>query len=497
MGEGVAFLIHQSVTYSPIDTSFLKDDHTECLAVRVVINGSDLVIFNVYLPPASSCPSSYKTDLSPIFYHTDDDTLVCGDLNAHHEGWDVILVDPRGEKIADQIEHCPLLILNDANLPTRLPNNGSSSSPDLTLASAHVALASTWATNVKLNSDHLPITVTLPSDEAPPQRAARSYINFRKANWPLFIRESEAAFRDPQRPTSCSAGVRIFNKIISKAAKHAVLVGLHRNHAPGISWEVAELIREHDERKTADPTDPLIPDLNITMNKIINDNKHSIWRDKIHTSGSRPDSTKLWNLVRGLSGKKMFVPKNQPIFFNSKIQSSPKKISECFIKHYVPLPRSNPITCRIRRRLYTQHPLDHDFNPFNIALTTAAIQRSSSSTATGPDGLCSLTDIFNLLVRDNYIPAVWKSALVIPVLKPGKPADQGASYRPISLISPVVKILERLLLPDLTSSFTLSPSQHGFRSDHSTITALLPIVSQISQTGFRYDKHHFTNRADL
>jgi exonuclease III len=57
-GGGVVFLIHQSVTYSPVDTSFLKDNHTECLAVRVVINGSDLVIFNIYLPPASSPANS-------------------------------------------------------------------------------------------------------------------------------------------------------------------------------------------------------------------------------------------------------------------------------------------------------------------------------------------------------------------------------------------------------------------------------------------------------
>jgi hypothetical protein len=125
---------------------------------------------------------------------------------------------------------------------------------------------------------------------------------------------------------------------------------------------------------------------------------------------------------------------------------------------------------------------------------TAAIQKSSSSTARGPDGLCSLhlkylgpagivylTDVFNLSIKDNVIPAVWKAALDVPVLKPEKPADQGASYRPISLVSPVVKILERLMLSALNNAFPLRSSHHGFTPDHSMIIALLPIVSQISE----------------
>jgi hypothetical protein len=74
---------------------------------------------------------------------------------------------------------------------------------------------------------------------------------------------------------------------------------------------------------------------------------------------------------------------------------------------------------------------------------------------------------------------------VIP--KPGKPVDQGASYRPISLLSPVAKILEQLLLPSLTAAFTNSPMQHGFRPDRSTITASLPLANMISK-GFNCRK---------
>jgi hypothetical protein len=133
-------------------------------------------------------------------------------------------------------------------------------------------------------------------------------------------------------------------------------------------------------------------------------------------------------------------------------------------------------------------------------MTTEAINQSSNSTATGPDGLASLhlkhlgpaaisylTDLFNLSVRDVLVPAIWKSALVLPISKPGKSTDQGFLYRPISLLSPPIKFLERLLIPSVTSPLQAVPTQHAFRMNRSTITALLPLASKISE-GFNCSK---------
>ena len=121
-----------------------------------------------------------------------------------------------------------------------------------------------------------------------------------------------------------------------------------------------------------------------------------------------------------------------------------------------------------------------------------AIKASKNSPAAGPNGLTMLhlkhlgplgiryaTHLFNLSVKAADIPAIWKSANVIPVLKPGKSPDQGPSYRPISLLCPEIKVLERMLLPTLSASLTTSPSQHGFKARHSTVSALLPLSTNI------------------
>ena len=41
-----------------------------------------------------------------------------------------------------------------------------------------------------------------------------------------------------------------------------------------------------------------------------------------------------------------------------------------------------------------------------------------------------------------YVPASWKIGIVVPILKPGKCSKDTASYRPITLLTCVGKVME-------------------------------------------------------
>ena len=101
----------------------------------------------------------------------------------------------------------------------------------------------------------------------------------------------------------------------------------------------------------------------------------------------------------------------------------------------------------------------------------------------GQKALEYLTELFNLSIADADLPAIWKRSLILPVLKPGKVATEGTSYRPINLLCPASKLLERLVLPSLQSTFRLRDDQHGFWKQRSTTTALLPLVQEVA-SGF-------------
>jgi hypothetical protein len=57
----------------------------------------------------------------------------------------------------------------------------------------------------------------------------------------------------------------------------------------------------------------------------------------------------------------------------------------------------------------------------------------------------SLLTTINLMFREGYIPKDWKCVIVTPILKRGKPPEEGESYRPISLTSCLGKAMEKMI----------------------------------------------------
>ena len=103
-----------------------------------------------------------------------------------------------------------------------------------------------------------------------------------------------------------------------------------------------------------------------------------------------------------------------------------------------------------------------------------------------------LTLLFNSILQLGYFPTIWKSAKVIPVHKPNKPPEDANSYRPISLLSSISKLLECIIASRLTTfinqNHLIPDTQFGFRKQHSTISQLARIVDHISH-GYNLRKH--------
>ena len=88
-------------------------------------------------------------------------------------------------------------------------------------------------------------------------------------------------------------------------------------------------------------------------------------------------------------------------------------------------------------------------------------------------------------------PDDWKCARVTPLFKQGEPSDLN-NYRPISVISVIAKVFERIIYDQLYNFLTnediISNHQSGFRSLHSTVTALLEATDDWA---FNIDRGNF------
>ena len=105
----------------------------------------------------------------------------------------------------------------------------------------------------------------------------------------------------------------------------------------------------------------------------------------------------------------------------------------------------------------------------------------------GPIALQELLAIYNACFRSASCPQIWRLAIILPLLKAGKPASELGSFRPISLTSCVAKCFERMLAERLyfyaESLGVFDNQQAGFRKGRGCDDQIGRIIQAI-QDGF-------------
>ena len=490
-GGGVAYLIHESILFEKLP-KISDDPFIENISIKI----DDIKIMNLYIPPASSCPNDFDPTLNNILNHTD--SIILGDINAHDSLWCPTLQDARGSKFADEINQSDYGILN-TNQPTRLPTNrdGQPSSPDITLASMSLMPYMTWEPRTTLGSDHLPLLISCSTNIQPQMSDKKVYVNFKKADWQSFHDYTEQRFSALEQPSNIHKAERCFRKILNDASKKFIPQGRIKQVLPELPAEAIDLMKQRDATRVETPDSPRLAELNKAIETAIRSHKRTKWRETISSLGHRTDSGKLFKIIRNLNGQPP-AKENSAIKFKGRYITSAQQLADCFNKQYTSIVRHKTsrtarTTTKTAKKLSQASPLV--FSPLQ---TQAAIKKSKASKAIGPDGISNihlkhigiaattyLTNIFNISMASSLIPDIWKQSTIIPLLKPGKPADESTSFRPVSLLCPSIKILEKLILPTLQDTLPIPEFQHGFRPKRSTVTALSQLNMDIS-AGFNH-----------
>ena len=460
-GGGLLFFIYNSVsvTRKPLSTMSKNDPHLEELTISIAMDNTELLITNVYIPPASSCNGRYSPPLDHLL--TGTDSLVLGDFNAHHSLWHSGTTDTRGNQLADSVSTSRFAVLN-TDSPTRLPGSANPSSPDVSLASTSLITSSEWQTHTTMSSDHLPILIGLQTTATSSPARHRTYINLKKADWTGYRQEIERKLSSRHLPTDCQKDEKLFRATLLKAASHHIPTGRRKLYTQQVPAEILAMMEERDDLRKQDLASPRLSTMNDEITKATSDHKRRQWRKFVESIDHRTDSTKLWRTIKGIEGKSRQTSENEGITFTGTPHTSPKRIANSFNRQFTTSKLGKHSSSRRTRHVSkdVKRMSLEEAETFTSDQVTSAIKSCrSSSRAYGPDSLSifhlknlgplateHLTALYNDSLKSCRLPSIWKTSLIIPIPKPGKDSSQGTSYRPISLLCPAAKALMLLLL---------------------------------------------------
>ena len=206
------------------------------------------------------------------------------------------------------------------------------------------------------------------------------------------------------------------------------------------------------------------------------------------------DQRKTWKTINELTSRKSNKTVIYEIQYQGQKTNSQAEVSELLNTFFVEI---GPSLSRNVANVDTTYEefLCATTKEFIFEKTTTAhilslLSKLCKSKATGLDKISakllkecpdliaeSLTLIFNQSLSTGIFPDEWKSARVTPLYKNSGKRNDPTNYRPISVIPVVAKVFERVVYDQLyhylTENCIISPYQSGFRSLHSTVTALL------------------------
>jgi len=220
------------------------------------------------------------------------------------------------------------------------------------------------------------------------------------------------------------------------------------------------------------------------LNHRLRSSEKHYYKDQIlkHKSNMR----KTWEIIKLVVSKKKKSTNSANFVINNKKTNDKKVISNAFNKYFVNVGSSN----------YIRHNVTETFY---IAPTTSQevekIISNFKDTASGWDYISPgilkeirqsislpLTHLCNISFSNGVFPNELKLAKVVPIFKHGN-KELLKNYRPISVLSCLSKVFERLMYNRLISFLEkhkiISELQFGFRQGRSTCMALTEAVDMI------------------
>lgn len=492
MAQGSAIFVKKTIKYTNLHLQLPPELGLEVAGIQVQTGAGPLAIVSVYaLVGDHRVPDNAWEELARACPRR---TVYMGDFNGHHHMWtrQGQRDDRRGRKIWRWVENNNLVVMNDGS-PTRMGNvNQQDTAVDLVVVPADLRVGASWEVmDDSLHSDHWPAMtrITLPGDGV----AVRAYHSTRKwntakgAEWGKYQEAVRAGVARLQGRVDYVALVGVIHEAADIAFKKRPTEPRRDPKSSTKCWWTEECDEAVARRRAAQAlarrrrTQEAYRawmDAAEAATNTIRAAKAAKWTEYIEGLQPPGDISEMWRMARRFAGRQPpnttggawldeFLEKLTP----DTAAEAPPDIPEAG----APDPRG----------------LGRDFSMAELEEALAKLKDKAPGMdhITGPmlrmlpeEGKKALLEVINGIWDSAEYPADWNRSLLMPILKPGKPADAAGSYRPIALASVVFKLFERMLKPRLEwwmeAEGLLHPAQSGFRKGRNTADAIGTLTAE-------------------
>ena len=500
--HGTAIFIRSTIPHFQISSPNMV--YTQATVVQFTLHG--LPPFNIASVYVKNRPGHSLINELETLTANHSEFILCGDFNAHHRRW-TAKYNAAGSMLSTFSDNNSFDIIAPPT-PTRYGTN-SQSTIDLVLA-RNIPFHHKIESLQELSSDHNPVACDFFINADVP-RASQCY----KTNWPLFTQILEAKTLDTN--STQISNTNQLNLAVSKLTND--ILSSHKSATKIINTKseiytplhIKDLIRTKNRirrlwQRHRDPQDKV--ELNRIQNRIktaLRDHIQQDWSN--YLSSLDPEDGSLFRATKRCKRANFNIP---PLKIFDTVAYSDNSKAEFLASTYENQFQNNPskdpnfdefVHSSVEELLAA--PPNHPIAPVNPEEIITYISKLKIKKAPGRDGITNkmvknlppnavitIATILTAMLNTFMFPSIWKSAVIIPILKPGKESSDPESYRPISLLPILGKIAEVIiknrLLNFLEEYKIIIPHQFGFMKQLSTTHQLLRVTEYIAEG--------FTNR---
>lgn len=505
-GGGTAILVRSGIKHKTV--TIPEMDALEVTGVDVHTSAGPMVIYSVYSPPTLPLPAR---DLAVLFDGSGTPTIVAGDLNANHDSWGNGN-NTQGRALFTFAETRPI----DIAAPPE-PTHERGSILDIALLQNVTARYDIEVIHA-LSSDHWPVSLRLelgiPNFNHTRFKKQTDWTHFRQT-----VGESVGPVPAIIRsPVHIDDAVTNLENSVRAAIESSTRTKLGKTALYRLPPDLMQLVREKNRAKrraytTLDPADRVRAcRLQNQLRREIREYREEQWQSRLESMTS--DHTAVWKLARALKSPRVKTPAlldaNGTLCHTAEEKAevlADQFVDQCRLIH--PVGREhNQFRTRVLQTVRSellQRADDEALRHCTPDEVNEIVQHLKRKKAPGPDEISNtairelpeiaimhLVAIINGILRCGHFPPRWKEAHVIFLPKPGKPRQHAGNYRPISLLSCLGKVAEKVVLCRLREQVevknVLQSEQFGFRQGHSTTHQLHRVVETVT-SGFNVAKY--------